>query len=201
MKQDVKSEITKNLIVTKAFERFYQYGFNNTSIDTITSDLKLTKGAFYHHFKNKKELGATVIQQKIKDRILTGMIAPIYNHPDTPSKELLKLLFVERIQSFSSIEKNLGCPVNNFIHEIGNTDVLYQNALKNIIEEWQHALAELIEKGKFNKEIKQNINSNATALYLISTFEGVRGIRKLYNGNDIIINQYILALENYIDSL
>ena len=37
-------------------------------------------------------------------------------------------------------------------------------------------------------------------VFLISAFEGVRGIRKLYN-NDVVLEDYLLAVERYIDLL
>ena len=48
--------------------------------------------------------------------------------------------------------------------------------------------------------INKSYSSNAIATYLISSFEGVRGIRKLYN-DDQILDEYINGLSLYIDQL
>ncbi|MBU2997145.1 TetR/AcrR family transcriptional regulator [Cellulophaga baltica] len=198
MDQRIKSEHTRHLIIEKSFLLFYENGFKTTSVDTIMKATKLTKGAFYHHFKNKSEIGHAVIAQKVQKRIHDSMIKPLYENKN--AIELLKTTFSNRLKSFSSFEKEHGCPANNLINEIGDTEEGYQLALKEIINDWKKALILLIEKGKKENEIKKNINSEATAIYLISSFEGVRGIRKLYK-DDTILDTYITGLTHYIEQL
>ena len=53
MQQDLKSKATQDLIINKSFDLFYSQGYNNTSIPDIMKETSLSKGAFYHHFKNK----------------------------------------------------------------------------------------------------------------------------------------------------
>ncbi len=198
MDQRIKSEHTRHLIIEKSFLLFYENGFKTTSVDKIMKATKLTKGAFYHHFKSKSEIGQAVIAQKVQKRIHDSMVTPLYEDKNTI--EVLKTTFSNRLKSFSSFEKEHGCPANNLINEIGDTEEGYQLALKEIINDWKKALILLIEKGKKENQIKENINSEATAIYLISSFEGVRGIRKLYK-DDTILDTYITGLTHYIEQL
>ncbi|MEP0211798.1 MAG: TetR/AcrR family transcriptional regulator [Cellulophaga sp.] len=198
MQQELKSEITKQLIIDKAFNLFYKDGFKTTSIDKIMKETTLSKGAFYHHYKNKKELGTAVISLKVKKRVVDGMIAPLLNSGN--AFKILETVFINRLKSFPFIDKQNGCPMNNLINEIGNTEIAYQQALKSIIEEWKTALVNVIERGKNEKSINTNIDSTAVAIYLISAFEGIRGIRKLYN-DDAILNEYIKGLKLYLNQI
>lgn len=198
MQQRLKSDQTRQLIIQRAFELFYKNGFRTTSIDKVMNATELTKGAFYHHFKSKRELGLAVISQEIQKRIYTGMISPLYEEKD-PVQNLLTV-FSNRLRTFTTDEKQSGCPANNLINEIGDTEEAYQLALRRIIEEWKAALVSVIEKGKQIGEIAPIADSSAIAIYLISSFEGVRGIRKLYS-DDHILEDYLKALENYIKRL
>lgn len=198
MLQKQKSEFTKELILNESFKLFYKDGFKATSVDKIMVKTQLTKGAFYHHYKNKKELGLAVIKLKIQQRVYDAMISPLYNSGNVI--EILKSTFIDRIKSFPIQEKQSGCPMNNFINELGDTEKVYQIALKNIIEEWKSALIQLIERGKKDNSINQSISNKSTAIYLISSFEGIRGIRKLYD-NDEILDQYMLGLSSYINHI
>jgi hypothetical protein len=54
--------------------------------------------------------------------------------------------------------------------------------------------------GKKNNEIKKEVDSNAAATYLICSFEGARGIRKIYN-DDALFNNYLEAVKEYIRSI
>ncbi|MDO6596285.1 TetR/AcrR family transcriptional regulator [Oceanihabitans sp. 2_MG-2023] len=198
MQQDLKSEITKQTILNESFKLFYENGFKTTSVDKIMKATKLTKGAFYHHYKNKKELGLAVISFKLEKRVCEGMILPLFKSGNTI--DILETTFLERLKSFPVYDKQHGCPMNNFINEIGDHEIAYQIALRNIIEDWKKALIQLIERGKKENTIKKDISSEAVATYLISAFEGIRGIRKLYT-NDDILEEYILGLTVYLEQL
>jgi TetR/AcrR family transcriptional repressor of nem operon len=50
------AELTRQKIVDAAMRLFASDGYQNTSIDKIAQDAGVTKGAVYHHFKDKKEL-------------------------------------------------------------------------------------------------------------------------------------------------
>lgn len=198
MQQELKSEITKQHIVHAAFNLFYENGLKATSINDVMKAAKMTKGAFYHHYKNKEQLALEVIKLKIQKRVYDGMIAPLQQNGN--AVEILETTFVNRIKSFPNHEKLHGCPMNNFINEIGDYEKSYQLALKGIVEKWKSALVDFIEKGKADGSIKNEVNSEAAAVFLISSFEGIRGIRKLYN-DDHLINNYVEAIINYLNHI
>jgi hypothetical protein len=65
---------------------------------------------------------------------------------------------------------------------------------------WEDALIETIEIGKEKNEIKASVDSNSAATYLICSFEGARGIRKIYE-DDALFNSYLKAVKEYIKSI
>lgn len=198
MQQELKSQNTKQTILDQSFKLFYQNGFKATSVDTVMKATKLTKGAFYHHYKNKQELGLAVIALKVQERVIKGMVAPL-KQPGNPI-DILENTFSERLKSFSLHEKQHGCPMNNFINEIGDLEIVYQTALKQIIDTWKAELINIIERGKKENSIKKHISSTAVATFLISGFEGVRGLRKVYD-NDTILDEYIAGLSTYLQHI
>ncbi len=198
MQQELKSELTKQLIIDQAFQLFYENGFKTTSVEKVMQATSLTKGAFYHHYKSKKELALAVISAKIERQVYEAMVLPLYENGVALS--VLEQTFVTRMKSFSLYEKTNGCVLNNLINEIGGYETAYQDALKGIIEDWKTALIALIERGKAEGNIHDLVSSSATAVYLISSFEGIRGIRKLYT-DDHIVDEYLLGLSSYISHL
>lgn len=52
---------TKEIIIEIAFKLFLDKGYKNTSMSDLVRETKLSKGAFYHHFKNKETLYKEVI--------------------------------------------------------------------------------------------------------------------------------------------
>jgi len=198
MKQELKSAQTKQLILEEAFHLFHRKGFQSTSLDKVLAATRLTKGAFYHHFQNKHELALEVISTKVKAWLYEGLIAPLYEQEE-PIK-LLKQVFTQRLNAFSWEIKQIGCPVNNLMNEIGDKEAAYQRALRQIMEEWKAALINLLEKGKKSGSLNAEIDSESVAVYLMAAYEGVKGIRKLYN-DDQVLEQYLTALQDYIDRL
>ncbi len=53
----------KNFIIETSFIFFLDKGYRNTSMSDLVNETKLSKGAFYHHFKNKEELYQEVINR------------------------------------------------------------------------------------------------------------------------------------------
>jgi AcrR family transcriptional regulator len=198
MHQELKSERTKQIITDHAFKLFYENGFKSTSIDKIMNATKMTKGAFYHHYKSKQEIGIEVIEHRIRRRLYDAMIAPLLSEGN--AFEILTSTFNNRLKSFASYDKKHGCPLNNFINEIGDYEQIYQITLKSMIDEWQQEITKLLERGKKEKSINSHVNSQGVAIYLISAFEGIRGIRKLYK-DDAILNQYLDGLQTYFTQL
>ena len=86
------------------------------------------------------------------------------------------------------------------INEIGCSVSDFREPLRKLMDGWKDALIDVIEIGKKNSEIKKEVNSNAAATYLICSFEGARGIRKIYN-DDALFNNYLLAVKEYIKSI
>lgn len=57
-----EAEETKNELMTVAARHFSKYGYGETSLETIVSEVSMTRGALYHHFKNKKGLFIKVLE-------------------------------------------------------------------------------------------------------------------------------------------
>jgi AcrR family transcriptional regulator len=200
MDQKIKSQETKKLIIETSFDMFYSNGYNNTSIPDIMKKTNLTKGAFYHHFKNKLEIGKKVIEDILSLRIYNGFIKPLKENKSKSVSDLLVYVFTKRIVNFTEKEKALGCPANNMINEIGCSVSDFREPLRKLMDGWKDALIDVLEIGKKNNEIKKEVDSNAAATYLICSFEGARGIRKIYN-DDALFNNYLLAVKEYIKSI
>ena len=199
MKQELKSKETQDLIINTSFELFYEKGYNGTSIPDIMKETSLSKGAFYHHFKNQHEIGTKVIEVIIRKRIKEGFITPLENNNGN-IPELLKYVFTNRIKNYSQREKALGCPANNLIGEIGYSEHDFRIILKSLFDEWKAELIKTIDIGKKRGEIKQEINSSATAISLICAFEGVRSIRKVYDDDDIFY-EFLESMGEFLNSI
>ena len=58
---------TRRLLVDIALEQFTEHGYAATSLDTIVSRARVTKGALYHHFAGKQALFEAVFEKTEAD--------------------------------------------------------------------------------------------------------------------------------------
>ncbi|GAC1532116.1 MAG: TetR/AcrR family transcriptional regulator [Marmoricola sp.] len=58
---------TRRLLVDIALEQFTEHGYAATSLDTIVSRARVTKGALYHHFSGKQALFEAVFEKTEAD--------------------------------------------------------------------------------------------------------------------------------------
>ena len=72
-KRTRNSERTRNHILEKAFDEIYRQGFQGVSIDKIVENTQLTKGAFYHHFPTKNNLGYALVDESLREMISEQM--------------------------------------------------------------------------------------------------------------------------------
>ncbi|AZD87439.1 Transcriptional regulator, AcrR family [Pseudomonas chlororaphis subsp. aureofaciens] len=56
-------EETRSKLIASARQAFGNLGYANTSMDDLTAEAGLTRGALYHHFGDKKGLLAAVVEQ------------------------------------------------------------------------------------------------------------------------------------------
>jgi AcrR family transcriptional regulator len=70
------AETTRAAIVEAAVERFTAEGFTGTTIDAVAEAARVTKGAVYHHFRDKAELFEAVFVV-MEERLLAKVTADV----------------------------------------------------------------------------------------------------------------------------
>src|SRR3954447_4848607 len=58
-----KAEATRRGLITAARKLFGEHGFAGTSVDEVVKAAGVTKGALYHHFRDKDDLFHAVVEQ------------------------------------------------------------------------------------------------------------------------------------------
>jgi AcrR family transcriptional regulator len=73
--QAERSEATRGELIRVARGLFTDPGYSETSLDAVAEQAGVTKGALYHHFKNKRELFQAVfeqLEQEICERVIVA---------------------------------------------------------------------------------------------------------------------------------
>ncbi|WP_419494906.1 TetR/AcrR family transcriptional regulator [Chryseobacterium bernardetii] len=192
-----KAELTRLNILQKAYELIYTKGYQATSIDEIIATTKVTKGAFYYHFKNKDEMGIAVVNEVLSTT--TGyhfqLSAIIDRDPVETIYQMMHELLIEN--KFMKVE--YGCPVSNLVQEMTPWHDNFREALKKEPAEWEKRLVTILENGKKNGFIRQDVNSVQATFFILSGYWGIRNFGKLQNDQSVYmyyLNELKIFLEN-----
>lgn len=167
---------TRREILSAAFDEFYGSGFHASSLDTILERTELTKGALFHQFASKLELGYAVVDEVIVPMTLARWITPLADFDD-PLKGIIHL--VERnVGDAPQAELDRGCPLGNLIQEMSNGDVEFRRRLRRCIEVWIDGVAEHVERGRRAGYVRRAVKARAVGEYVVVTLEGVFAVVK-----------------------
>jgi AcrR family transcriptional regulator len=84
-KKQLQSESTRRKLISVARSLFASKGYASTSIGDITARARVTRGALYHHFSDKKALFQAVFEQ-VEDELVSRAAAAASGSP--PAKRL-----------------------------------------------------------------------------------------------------------------
>ncbi len=190
-------DLTRQRILEASFAEIHRQGFQAASVANILTTTGLTKGALYHHFPSKKDLGLAVIDEIIAPALAERFIKPL-RETERPARALIGLIGSKQSQSEELIR--LGCPLNNLMQEMSPVDEDFRHHLNRILAHWQDAFEEALRRAQMAGEIHREVNCHAVALFIVSAWEGCVGIAKNMQSVDSY-RACMSQLQSYVSSL
>ncbi len=163
---------TMNRMQVTGLELFYKKGYYNTSVDDILKELSLSKGAFYYHFDSKEDFLVQIIENLLTRKVYSMLIEPIEGHANT--LDLITECFDDALETAVHNEMDYGFVLSNFINEFNGRNPEIMKHLNNILQIWEVNLVSALQKGKFNGNIDRHVDAEGVAVYLISSYIGIR---------------------------
>ena len=167
---------TRRALLTAAFEEIYKHGFQAASVANIVKRTSVTKGAFFHHFPDKKTLGYAVV-----DEVIAGMIRDQWATPLLGSRDPLATIsdeFDKGIEFLASAPVNLGCPLNNLAQEMSPVDEGFRERTARVFALWVGAYADALSRGKRSGVVAKSVRSRDTGIFLVAQIEGILSLAK-----------------------
>jgi len=168
---------TRQKLVQTAYEQIHEHGFQGMRVDQVLKQAELQKGAFYHHFKSKTELGYAVVEESLQEILETVWLEPI-RKIENPIIEIPKLLETLGERATPLIAEH-GCPLNNLAQEMSLLDEGFRSRIAAGFELWINTLTQKLDQAKEEKYIRHDINSEAVARFIIAVIEGSISIAKV----------------------
>jgi AcrR family transcriptional regulator len=190
-------DVTRQKLIDAAFEEIHRNGFRAASIDDILAKVGVTKGALYHHFGSKQELGYAVIDEVVRPFVEENW-RPASDAPNLidTAIELCRRLTRER----SEMALTLGCPFNNLINEMSPVDEGFRQRLNAILLRWRDGVQRAVAHGQEVCTVRRDADPAAVAAFIISSIEGCVGMGKATQSREFLESGF-RGLIDYLEHL
>jgi AcrR family transcriptional regulator len=168
---------TRGKILFAAYREIHCQGFQSASLSNILAGTGVTKGALYHHFPNKTELGYAVIDEIIAQRIYLSFVKPLHNF-DNPIDGLIELIRASG-DAFSLTDIQLGCPLTALAQEMAPIDEGFRTRLAKIYDQWHGSIATSLKLAQEKNLIRDDVDPYTAAVTIVATMEGAINAAKV----------------------
>src|SRR5256714_9269048 len=160
-------ENTRGKILQAAFNEFYKNGFQGGSLNRIVDEAGTTKGAVFHHFKGKKDLGYAVVREVIHPRFKQQWSDPLANSTD-PITDLKRIFRQGAKREIANGGLVHGCPLNNLAQEMSPLDEKFRQALEKIYVAWRETVAAAFARGIKAGKGRRNVYPRKVAALIVA---------------------------------
>ena len=187
---------TRERLLRAAAREIYRSGFQSASLDRILASAGVTKGALYHHFKNKEALGYAVVEEVISPDVRGTWVRPLQSVRD-PIDALIRI-----VRDISVRPRDVcgGCQLNNLAQEMSPLDAGFRKRLEIIFDAWRETIASVLREGQKRGSVRPDVQPADAAGLLIAMVEGYGSLAK--NAQDPkVVRAGIKNIVGWLESL
>lgn len=186
-------ELTRQKILDVAAAEIHARGFKATSLSDILNAAGISKGALYHHFTNKNELGYAVMEE---------IFMPMFCMPwrqacqhDDPIA-VMSAMFRAFPEHLSEEELEQGCPITNICTEMATIDEGFRQRTETMYGKLIEDIAGALPKSG----LREGVDPAQSAMFMLAAMKGIVTVIKSVRCRDTfkILNA---ELANYLESL
>ncbi|TYK65549.1 TetR/AcrR family transcriptional regulator [Colwellia echini] len=189
------AEQTRQNILNVAADEIHHHGFKATSLSVILNRCGISKGALYHHFTNKLELGYAVFEEVYQPMFLEAWRPALTT--DDPIEGLCDFL-ISITDNMACNESVCGCPLNNLCEEMANVDEGFRLRILAMQEQLNQLIVDALERVR--DDLRSNIKFSQVGYFIAATLNGANSLGKS-SRNKVVFTQIIDELCCYIRAL
>jgi TetR/AcrR family transcriptional repressor of nem operon len=159
---------TRDHLLSTGLKLLHARGFHASGVQDITDAAAVPKGSFYTHFDSKERFGAEVLG-RYWERRADRAIAILGDETKSPLTRL-KAYFEAKTRVSGPFDK--GCMIGNFSAELAGDSRLVRDRLATVFAAWTQLLAGCIREARAAGELRDGLDAEMIAAFLIDAFEG-----------------------------
>ncbi len=149
-----------------AIDCFARYGYQGTSIDRIAREAGVTKGAIYYHYKDKDDLLAAAVADRVaefEDRVQRAV------EGCGPEESLRRVVAVAVEHALSNDRPRFA--IKLMVEAIDTHDIL-RDAMRRMMQRYRAFVRNIIRKGQESGDFRADADAEGLAATLTSTVIG-----------------------------
>jgi TetR/AcrR family transcriptional regulator, transcriptional repressor for nem operon len=167
---------TRRQIVEAADRLFYERGFEATSFTDIATEVGLSRGNFYYHFKTKDEILCAVIALRLANT--QAMLEAWEDDADTPTERVRRFIHI-LITNQAKIMAH-GCPLGTLCNELAKLDHVAKGDATKTFSLFRHWLARQFTA------LGCEADADALALHILMRSQGIATLATAFHDETFI---------------
>jgi TetR/AcrR family transcriptional regulator, transcriptional repressor for nem operon len=189
-------EATRRKLIEATVALMLKRGFNATTVDEICAEADVTKGGFFHHFKNKDDIGQAVL--KAWGEFGQSIYAEAWKQPGEPLEEIHRLFDI--MDGITRRPEPCVCLVGMLTQELSGEHPGFRAACARELDTWTEMFRSRLEAAKSQLKPASNFDPAEVAWFLNSLWQGSALAGKARQSTKMIRANVRLA-RAYVDSL
>lgn len=185
------TERTSDKIIKITQELIQTRGYSAISFDDIAVRVGIKKPSIVHHFANKGVLAAAVVDNY--RAMFLGLLAQ--SASTDRASDNLTVYFQPYLQFGEN--GNLICLCGALAGEFSALPEPVQLQVSGFFQEQRHWISQQISLGIDNKEFASNLDSQATATWLLSCLQGALLVRRA-GGIETCVEDAVVTIKRYL---
>ena len=172
----MNKNLTREKIINTSDVLFYQQGFEHTSFSQIATQVKISRGNFYYHFKTKDDILTAVINLRLTNT--STMLAQWQVQGDNPAERIKSFINILLFNS-DKIQK-FGCPVGTLSNELVKLNHSAKENAKEVFTLFRTWLSRQFT------ELNHHDDADKLAMHLLARSQGIATLACAFDDKDYI---------------
>ncbi|MBJ7455565.1 MAG: TetR/AcrR family transcriptional regulator [Thermoleophilia bacterium] len=165
---------TRNRILDSAERLVLERGFGATSVDAVIAASKSSKGAFFHHFASKDDLGRALVARYAASDIehLERYMAAAEAESEDPARQVVAFVRLFEEDADDIVAAQPSCLYVSFVNERQLDPEGTAEPIVEAIVAWRVRLLEKMRAAAERSPVPEGLDLEALADHVFVTFEG-----------------------------
>ncbi len=193
---DSKAKETPSKILQCATRLFGRRGFNGTTIEEVTRESGISRGALYWHYKSKSELLGAVVE-RLQKEYLDVFMTDVLSAGPRPIDRILRIFkFNAR---FALEHTDLVHCLRNLSLELSPSEDKNVKAFFNIMDQQRSFIVRLIKDAQKDGSVRSDLKAEIMAAVILAIHDGIllqwTAFDHLFDGRELVwsFRQIMLA--------